>query len=549
MGTDMATVKGPCMARSRANHRYTVATAGVLVAASVAPWAHAQEGGALDVASRITIVPRVSVTETFTNNVRLSSANPKSELITEVSPGIRISSDGGRIRGSIDYSLTEAFYANNSSGRRSLNNLSATGTVEAIDNWAFLDFSGNVGQQSISAFGTPSSGALLAGGNSTETSVYRLSPYVRGRFGGNAEYEARYGYTSSTSRSSTVSDVDQRDLSFRVSGGQATYGLSWGFDASRQSTGFSGGRSTSGSSLNTRLQYALDERWGAYVRVGRESNDYAVANGESSNFVALGVSWRPNPELSVNADQDNRGFTGLGINWAPSRRTSIAITREGRLYGATHSIALAYRTPLTAWTFSDSRGTSSTPAFGPGLQSVSLYDLLTNQFAATESDPLKREQYDAFLLGNGIKPGLTAVGGFLSSTLSLQQSRQMSFALFGARSTLTMVLSRSQSTKLDTLSTAVDDFLTASVVSQNGLSANYAYRLTPRMTLSLGASRQSSSGNNGVAGTSSRSFNVNLSTQLTREASASVGARRVVFDSATNPYSETAVTGSVQVQF
>jgi uncharacterized protein (PEP-CTERM system associated) len=143
---------------------------------------------------KITIVPRVSVTETFTNNVRLSSANPKSEAITEVSPGIRISSDGGRIRGSIDYSLTEVFYANNSSGRRSLNNLSANGTVEAIDNWAFLDFSGNVGQQSISAFGTPSSGALLTGGNSTETSVYRISPYLRGRFGSNAEYEARYGY-------------------------------------------------------------------------------------------------------------------------------------------------------------------------------------------------------------------------------------------------------------------------------------------------------------------------------------------------------------------
>jgi uncharacterized protein (PEP-CTERM system associated) len=537
------------MATKRPESSCACATLGVLVLASASPWVLAQEGVALDVASRITIVPRVSVTETITNNVRLSSVNQKSEAITEVSPGISISSTGGRIRGSIDYSLTEVLYANNTSGRRSLNSLTANGIAEVVDNWAFLDFSGNVGQQSISAFGTPSSGGALVGGNSTETSVFRLSPYLRGRFAGNATYEARYSYTTSTSRSVAVSDVDQRDLSFRASGGQSGYGLSWGLDASRQSTSFTRGRSTSGSVLNTRLQYALDERWGGYVRVGRESNDFAVANGESSNFVALGVSWRPNPELSVNVDQDNRGYTGLGINWAPSPRTSVAVTRDGRLYGATHSIALAYRTPLTAWTFSDSRGTSSAPAFGPGLQSVSLYDLLTNQFAATESDPIKREQYDAFLLANGIRPGLTAVGGFLASTLSLQQSRQMSFALFGARSTLTMVVSRSQNTKLDTLSTAVDDFITSSVVSQNGLSANYAYRLTPRTTLSLAASRQSSSGNNGVAGTSSRSFNLNLSTQLTREASASVGARRVLFDSATNPYSETAVTGTVQVQF
>jgi hypothetical protein len=31
--------------------------------------------------------------------------------------------------------------------------------------------------------------------------------------------------------------------------------------------------------------------------------------------------------------------------------------------------------------------------------------------------------------------------------------------------------------------------------------------------------------------------------------SASIGARRVFFDSATNPYTETAVTGNLNVQF
>ena len=178
-----------------------------------------------------------------------------------------------------------------------------------------------------------------------------------------------------------------------------------------------------------------------------------------------------------------------------------------------------------------------------------MYDLLTGQFAASEADTVKREQYDAFLLANGIKPGITAVGGFLSSSVSLQRSQQLSFALFGARSTLSMVATRSQNTKLDTLSTGVDDFLTSNAVVQNGLSANLSHRLTPRSVLSLVASRQVSSGSGGVAGTTSKSFNVNLSTQLTRETSASVGARRVLFDSSTTPYSETAITGNLLVQF
>ena len=508
-----------------------------------------QEQTGSGIASKISIVPRVSVSETFTNNAFLNDANKRSELITQLSPGIRISSTGGRIKGSLDYSLTELLYANNTSGRRSQNSLNAAGSIEAVDNWAFVDFSGNIGQQSISAFGAPSSGGVLSGGNSTESSVFRLSPYLRGRLAGLGDYEARYSLTTSRSASAAVSGSDQQELSLKLNGGQSRYGLSWGFDARNQSVDYSIGRSTRSSALNARLQYALNENWAGYTRVGHESNDFAVATSQQDDFAAVGASWSPNPDLKVSVDRDTRGFTGLGVNWAPSKRASVSFTREGRLYGATHRLALAYRTPSTAWTFSDSRAVTSNPAQGAATQSVSLYDLLSSQFAAGESDQIKRAQYDDFLLANGVKPGLTAVGGFLSSSVSLQRSQQLSFALFGARSTLSAVATRSQNSKLDTLSTAIDDFVTSNVVQQNGLSFNYAYRLTAKSVLSLAAARQVSSGSAGVAGTSLRSYNLNLSTQLTRDTSASVGARRVSFDSATTPYTETAVTGNVSVQF
>ena len=509
----------------------------------------AQEQAAPGIASKISIVPRVSVSETFTNNAFLNDANKRSELITQLMPGIRISSTGGRIKGSLDYSLTELLYANNTSGRRSQNSLNAAGNLEAVDNWAFVDFSGNIGQQSISAFGAPSSGGVLSGGNSTESSVFRLSPYLRGRLAGLGDYEARYSLTTSRSASAAVSGSDQQELSLKLNGGQSRYGLSWGFDARNQSVDYSIGRSTRSSVLNARLQYALNEQWAGYARIGHESNDFAVATSQQADFTAVGASWSPNPDLKVSVDRDTRGFTGLGVNWAPSKRASVSFTREGRLYGATHRLALAYRTPSTAWTFSDSRAVTSNPAQGAATPSVSLYDLLSGQFAAGESDQIKRAQYDDFLLANGIKPGLTAVGGFLSSSVSLQRSQQLSFALFGARSTLSAVATRSQNSRLDTLSTAIDDFVTSNVVQQNGLSFNYAYRLTAKSVLSLAAARQVSSGAAGVAGTSLRSYNLNLSTQLTRDTSASVGARRVSFDSATTPYTETAVTGNVSVQF
>ena len=95
----------------------------------------------------------------------------------------------------------------------------------------------------------------------------------------------------------------------------------------------------------------------------------------------------------------------------------------------------------------------------------------------------------------------------------------------------------------------MDDFLTSNVVLQSGVSANVSYRLSGKSVVSLVASRQTTSGSNAVAGTSSKAISVNLSTQLTRDTNASLGARRVVFDSSTTPYTETAVTGNLSVQF
>ena len=80
-------------------------------------WSQAEAAGA----PNITIVPRVSISETYTNNVLLQSAGKQNELITQISPGISISSRAGRIKGTFDYSLNELFYAKNTSARQSQN--------------------------------------------------------------------------------------------------------------------------------------------------------------------------------------------------------------------------------------------------------------------------------------------------------------------------------------------------------------------------------------------------------------------------------------------
>ncbi|MEO8855596.1 MAG: TIGR03016 family PEP-CTERM system-associated outer membrane protein [Burkholderiaceae bacterium] len=503
----------------------------------------------LDGPSSITITPHVSVTETYTSNVFLSNTNKRSELITQVSPGIQIVSRGGRIRGSLDYSLDELWYARNTSGRRSQNSLNALGTIEAVDNWAFIDFSGVIGQQAISAFGTPATNAAALNGNSTETSVFRVSPHIAGRLGSFADYEARYSLLTSRSQADSVSGVDSQELSLRLSGTGNRRGTGWSFDADHQSFDYSVGRSTQSQRINGQVNFGLTDQFGTYVKGGYESSDFETTSDERRNFVALGLSWNPNSDLTFNIDRDNRGATGLLVNWTPSKRTSVAITRERRLYGDSHSIALTYRTPNTAWTYTDTRSAVANTGLATVGAPTSLYDVLYAQFAATETDPLKREQFGSYLQANGIRPNATAITGFLTSAVSLQSLRQLSFALFGSRSTVTLIATQSNSRRLDTVSQAVDDLSNSGNVRQSGFSIAYAYRFTANTMFNAVASRQRSSDSLGLASTSSRSIDVNLSSRLSKETTASVGARRVIFSSNTAPYSETAVTGNLNVQF
>ena len=525
--------------------------AGTVLSAGVSSFSVcAQPASELALASSFVVSPRVSVSETYTNNVFLRSAGRQAELITQVSPGIRISSHGGRISGAVDYSLSELVYANGSSGRRSQNSLNANLTTEVVDKWAYLDFRGVVGQQAISAFGAPASiGGTALSGNSTETSVFQLSPYVRGRLGDLANYVARYSLTSSKSKSGLVSDVASNDVSLQLTGIGGRAGSGWSVAASHQSVDFNSGRSTQAQRINGQVSYPFTASLGGYVSASHESNNYGAASSQQDTFAALGVNWTPNEETRVSIDRNSNGSTGLVVNWAPSRRTNVSITRETRLYGETHSVALAYRTASTAWTFNDSRSAVSGPGQSLAGSSASLYDLLSAQFAAGEKDPAKREQYDLYLQANGIRPGATAVGGFLTSAVSLQRLQQLSFALFGERSTVSVTATRSSNTRLDTASAALDDLSNSPVVQQNGLSLNYSYRLTARSVVSVAAAVQKSSGSSAQIGTSSKSVNVNLSTQLSKDTSANVSARHVVFESSTAPYTETAVIGNLSVQF
>lgn len=477
-------------------------------------------------APAFSIVPRISVSERFTNNVALTSSGKKSELVTQISPGISLRSNSGRLKGTLDYALNEIVYARGTSGRQSQNALNSSAVLEAVDNFAFVDFSGSISQQSISALGVQSTDGSSINGNSTETSTFRLSPYLKGNLAGIADYEARYGWTSSKSGAAGASDIQTTDASLRLSGSVRGGPMGWSADTSSQKAKYSLGRTIDSDRLGGSLSYAFSPQLTASLLIAREANNYTTVAKES------------------------HGSTGLSMNWRLSERTSIAAQLDNHHYGQSHNISILHRTARTSWRFSDSRAISNSPAQAGVTSLGSLSDLLFNQFSSLESDPLKRvELVNRFLQENGLNANSPVLSNFLSSQVSLQRRQEASFALLGVRDTISFVMSRGSNSSLSNFVTAVDDLSNNQVVHQSGFSVIYSHRLTPDTSMNAVASRQSTSRSGGGAGTSLRALDVNLSSRLGRQMSASIGARRVFFDSVTNPYTETAVTGSLNVQF
>lgn len=444
--------------------------------------------------AEVTIVPRIGVSETLTDNVRLDDQNKRSDWVTQLSPGLRVDIKGAKLKTFFDYALTHVSYARGTGSGRTQNALNTFGTFEAIDNLAFVDFSGSISQQAVSAFQTQSLDNTSINANRAEVSTYRLSPYLRGRLGDSANYEARYTYAQTRSGSALSSDVTSTDGSVRLMGGSAFRRLGWSADASRETADYSAGRVTESDRFNLGLTYAITPQVIALVNGGHEAN----------NFNSL--------------DKQGYATSGFGLNWNPSERTKFSASRNKRSFGQAHNLSFEHRSARTTWRISDSKDVSVTPS-------------QTGFLLNTET----------------LQP--TVIGSFLTSAISLQRRQDVSVSLQGVRSTVTLTATRSESTRLDTLSFGQDDLNSSAVVNQRGFSVNYSHRLTPDYSLGVVLSQQDTSGVLSTQDNTLRGLNVSLSGKVGHRTSATLSARRIVSGGNALPYTENALTGNLNVQF
>jgi uncharacterized protein (PEP-CTERM system associated) len=181
--------------------------------------------------------------------------------------------------------------------------------------------------------------------------------------------------------------------------------------------------------------------------------------------------------------------------------------------------------------------------------------LFFSLYASAIPDPTARAAFvNALLLSSGISPTAQLQGGFLSSGVTLQQRQEFSFALLGARNTVTFAATRTESQGLSlgsgTGALVGSAFSNANDVRQTGASINWSHKLTPLSSLigSFSQLKSTGSGSGSNLETTQQMINVNFLTPLGPKTNAGLGARRVVVDGTTS-YTEHALTGLLSHQF
>src|SRR5947209_13430266 len=129
------------------------------------------------------ISPDIALRETYTDNVFITGSTRASDLVTQITPGIRIEGSGARFKGALRYAPSAIFYSRNSQFDRIANNLQGLGTLEALERFLFVDASAAISQGFISPTSPQPADQTTITSNRLETRTASLSPYVRSQFG------------------------------------------------------------------------------------------------------------------------------------------------------------------------------------------------------------------------------------------------------------------------------------------------------------------------------------------------------------------------------
>ena len=475
------------------------------------------------------VAPKLTLTQSYSDNVTRNPASSAEDgWISEAAPGVRIAHSGTRLNLNIDYELHQFFYINRTQLNSTQNRLNSNARVEAIDDWLFIDALANVSQQNRSAFGASVADFFGASANRIETTTYQVAPNIRGRLSNLAIYQLRLNATQSHSADPALPDTDTTELAGQIRNNPSSGRIGWAVDGSSLVVR----NDVVGKQENSRVRGSIiaeiDPQLRLTIMAGRELTDYATPTTTSTNT------------------------SGAGLEWSPTLRTKIAGVYERRFFGNGHLFLFNHRTPLTAWRISSSRDVTVFPGQLAGAQRGSIHDLLNDLLTSTIPDRVERNAaIERRLQVSGISASAPLGRGFLSGRPILNRNHEASFALLGAKNTATFTVFQNAQRKLGAIQDNRDSFALSNNIRQQGFNVNWSRKLSTVTSLALIASSLRSKALDSANLESKQySWSLFLTSQLGPVTKASVGVRRVKFESSIEAgYAEHILFGSLEVRF
>ncbi|MCP5152373.1 MAG: TIGR03016 family PEP-CTERM system-associated outer membrane protein [Ectothiorhodospiraceae bacterium] len=277
------------------------------------------------VAGDWTFTPRLSVSETFSDNIGLDpSGQAEHEFVTDVSPGISLRGTGSRLDVNLIYNLQALHYARGTDPSQINHQLQASGTGEVWEDIGFLDVRSTIRQANSAGGARQASSTRSATGTLDDVMTLSVSPYVRKRFGRDAKGEARYRYAT-VEDSGTSGTTDTHEFSLNVSSGERFARVPWSVAASHREEDDGSGTSSTFQEITGTLSYKFSRAYAANASVGYESNDFTTSRGDTSGLtLSASGTWTPTPRTSVELGMTDK-FSGNSFFARASHRSRRAV--------------------------------------------------------------------------------------------------------------------------------------------------------------------------------------------------------------------------------
>ena len=313
--------------------------------------------------------PSVAVTETYYDNITLSSNNKNSEFVSQISPGFSLTAKGRRLQLSSRYTLGYVNYWSNAFSDRFYQQGSLGADLEAIKKHLFINATASVSQQAIDPRLASGGSVQAITNNRTETRRVSVSPVLRNRFGRYADSVLSSSISYSNYSTNRIGSSYSTSTNYTLSSGKWFNRLTWFAAGSMRS-----GRQNNANSYqtNARMDYRIARRWVLFA-TGRASK-YNFLSAQSGNRPAnssryfiiseAGVVWTPSRKFAMELGGGGQiNAAALGNNqikleqktWrakvtlSPTSRTHFEFGREQAVYGRRLYSTFTHYTRKTNW--------------------------------------------------------------------------------------------------------------------------------------------------------------------------------------------------------